>query len=97
LENKYLTQLKNLVLDELKSQNVKIFMFGSRVRRDNYIGSDVDIGLIPKGNLDSKKITILKEKIENSTIPYKVEIVNFNEVSEDFRNEALKDIEIWKD
>ncbi len=97
MENKYLTQLKNLVLDELKSQNVKIFMFGSRVRRDNYIGSDVDIGLIPKGNLDSKKITILKEKIENSTIPYKVEIVNFNEVSEDFRNEALKDIEIWKD
>ncbi|MBI3590112.1 MAG: nucleotidyltransferase domain-containing protein [Candidatus Melainabacteria bacterium] len=97
MENKYLTQLKKLVLDELKSQNVKIFIFGSRARGDNYIGSDVDIGLISKGKIDSSKISLLKEKIENSNIPYKVEIVNFNEVSEDFKNEALKDIEIWKD
>ncbi len=97
MENKYLAQLKNLVLDELKSQNIKIFMFGSRARGDNYIGSDVDIGLIPKGKMDSNKISLLKEKIDNSNIPYKVEIVNFNDVSEDFKSEALKDIEIWKD
>ncbi len=40
---------------------------------------------------------MLKEKFENSNIPYKVEIVNFNIVSEEFKQEALKDIEIWKD
>ena len=97
MDNKYLTQLKKLVLDELKSQNVKIFMFGSRARGDNYIGSDVDIGLIPKDKIDSNKVSLLKEKIENSNIPYKVQIVNFKEVSERFKNEAMKDIEIWKD
>jgi len=97
MDNKYLLELKDLVLNELKGEKVKVFVFGSRARGDNYIASDVDIGYIPKDNFDDKKITFLKEKIENSTIPYKVQVVNFNRVSEDFKKEALKDIEIWKD
>ena len=86
-----------MILDELKDEKVKIFLLGSRARRDNFTASDVDIGYIPKDNFDERKITLLKDKIENSTIPYKVEVVNFNSVSEDFKNEALKDIEVWKD
>ena len=86
-----------MVLEELKNEKVKIFLFGSRARSDNFTVSDVDIGYIPKDHFNERKISSLKEKIENSTIPYKVEVVNFNSVSEDFKNEALKDIEIWKD
>ena len=97
MTNKYIEQLKELVLEELKDEHVKVFLFGSRARNDNYIASDVDIGFIPGNNFNEKKITMLKEKFENSNIPYKVEIVNFNIVSEEFKQEALKDIEIWKD
>lgn len=97
MTNKYLLELKDLILSELKNEKVKVFIFGSRARRDNYIASDVDIGYIPSNNFDTKKIALLKEKIDNSNIPYKVEIVNFDHVSEDFKNEALKNIEIWKD
>lgn len=97
MENKYLSQLKKIVLNELKDEKVKVFIFGSRARGDNYTASDVDIGYVSYGKLDEKKITMLKYKLENSNIPYKVEIVNFNEVSKDFKKEALKDIEIWKD
>lgn len=97
MENKYLLELKRLVLDSLKDEKVKIFLFGSRARSDNFTVSDVDIGYIPKDNFNERKITFLKDKIENSHIPYKVEIVNFNLVSEEFKQEALKDIEVWKD
>ena len=97
MENKYLLQIKNLILNTLKDEKVKVFIFGSRVRGDNCTASDVDIGYIPKDNFDERKITFLKDRFEDSTIPYKVEVINFNSVSEDFRNEALKDIEIWKD
>ena len=86
-----------MVLEALRDENIKVFIFGSRARGDNFTVSDVDIGYIPKDNFDDRKISSLKEKIENSTIPYKVEVVNFNNVSEDFKNEAMKDIEIWKD
>jgi hypothetical protein len=39
----------------------------------------------------------LKEKIENLNIPYKVEIVDFSQVSESFKKEAIKEVVVWKD
>ena len=92
-----LTKLQRLVVEYLTDEKVQVFLFGSRARNDNANHSDVDIGYIPYGEFDRGKILILNERIENSTIPYKVEIVNFNEVSEDFKIAALKDAVIWKD
>jgi len=84
-------------MEFLKYDKVKVILFGSRARGDNYISSDIDIGIIPYGKFDDKKITLLKEKTENLNIPYKVEIVNFMEVSKEFKQEALKKVVIWKD
>lgn len=94
---KNLTPLKEMIVDFFKDDKVKIIIFGSRAREDNYPNSDVDIGIIPYERLDAVRIAILKERIENSNIPYKVEIVNFLEVSEEFKKEALKEVIIWKD
>ncbi|MFH1777958.1 MAG: nucleotidyltransferase domain-containing protein [Candidatus Omnitrophota bacterium] len=90
-------KLKKLVLTVLKNEEVKIILFGSRGRGDGHITSDVDIGLIPYGNVDKKKIILLKEKIEDLNIPYNVEIVNFLETSESFKKEAIKGALVWKD
>lgn len=93
----YLKNVKDLVLSELKNEEMKIFVFGSRARGDFRSGSDVDIGFIPQGSFDVKKISFLKEKLEDSSqIPYKVDIVNFNEVSDEFRDHALKETILWK-
>ena len=97
IENKYIWKLKEIVIEFLKYDKVKVILFGSRARGDNYISSDIDIGIIPYGKFDDKKITLLKEKTENLNIPYKVEIVNFMEVSKEFKQEALKKVVIWKD
>ncbi len=92
-----LFRLKDMVLESLKNQNVGVVLFGSRARGDNRFYSDVDIGIIPHGAFDKTRITILREKIEESTIPYKVEIVNLEEASEDFKKEILKGAVVWKD
>ncbi len=92
----YLNQIKDLVLSELKDDQMKIFVFGSRAKGNYRPGSDVDIGFIPQGRLNAGKISFLKEKIEDSNIPYKVDIVNFNEVSDEFRRQAMKNTIIWK-
>lgn len=97
LENKYILKLKKVVIDFFKYDRVKIILFGSRARGDNCISSDVDIGIIPYGKFEGEKITLLREKIENLNIPYKVELVKFTEVSEDFEKEALRKAVIWKD
>ncbi|MFZ5799815.1 MAG: nucleotidyltransferase domain-containing protein [Candidatus Omnitrophota bacterium] len=96
-ENKYLEKLKQLTLSVLAGEKVKIVLFGSRGRRDNRPASDVDIGLIPDGKLDRNKLLLLKEKIEDLNLPYKVEVVDFSQTSEDFKEEALKGAIVWKD
>ncbi len=97
MENKYLGELKKLVLNILKDEEIKIILFGSRARKDNNITSDVDIGLIPYGKVEKGKIVLLRERIDNLNIPYKVEIVNFSEVSKSFKKEAMKEVIVWKD
>ena len=82
-------------MNSLKGEKVKIILFGSRARGDNHWTSDVDIGLIPEGSIDKKKLVLLRERIENLNIPYKVEIVNFAEVSEAFEREATKEMVVW--
>ncbi len=97
VEDRYISKLKEIVIEFFKKEKVKIVLFGSRARKDNYVYSDVDIGIIPYGKIDEKNITFLKEKLEESMIPYKVEIVNFQEVSPDLKKVALKDAIVWKD
>ncbi|HHT9139050.1 MAG TPA: nucleotidyltransferase family protein [Candidatus Wunengus sp. YC60] len=97
IEKEYLSAVKEVVITFLKDEKVKIVLFGSRARGNNQRCSDVDIGIIPAGKFHEERITLLKEKIENINIPYKVEIVNLSEVSEEFKREAMKDAVVWKD
>ena len=85
-----------MVLKEIGSEPVQVILFGSRARGSHHPGSDVDIGFIPKIRLNPSKISFLKEKIEESRIPYKVDIVDLSSTSEEFRTQALKGAVIWK-
>ncbi len=96
MKNKYLAKLKGLVLTALREEEVKIILFGSRARGDNNVTSDVDIGFIPHGKVDKKKIILLREMIEQLNFPYKVELVNLSESSEDFKKEAVREGIVWK-
>ena len=91
-----LEKLKDFLLRFLKDEDVKIVLFGSRARGEYVSTSDVDIGIIMGKNADKKKLTLLRESIDGLNIPYKVEIVDFSTVSEEFRKMALKEAVVWK-
>jgi predicted nucleotidyltransferase len=95
-QNIYIRELKDLVLAFLRGEPVKVILFGSRARGDNSPASDVDIGIIPRGMIDAAKLALLREKIEDSNIPYKVEVVDFSHTSASFKEEALKEALVWK-
>jgi predicted nucleotidyltransferase len=96
-ENKYLTMLKRIILKLYSPYRCRIFLFGSRARDPDRRGSDYDIGI---SGLDSKLFYILKSKLlyetEESIIPYGIDIVNFDEADERFKNTALRNIKEWK-
>ena len=97
MKRDFIALLKDEVLELLKEEDVSVVLFGSRARSDESVLSDVDIGVIPKGHFNRTKLVLLREAVENMNIPYKIDIVDFSLVSKEFKEEALKKVEIWKD
>lgn len=95
--DKYMMRLKKLVLDFIGDRNVKVYLFGSRARGDNSTVSDVDIGILCNEEANRLRLFELKDLLEESTIPYKVDVINLSETGEDFREEIMKDAIIWKE
>lgn len=98
MSDKYLDILKQKVVEFMKDEDVQVILFGSRAKQSDtrVSASDVDIGIIPGNSFDRRKLVFLREYLEESTIPYKVEVVDFSMVSDEFRRLALKDAEVWK-
>lgn len=96
VDDKYLRKLRQELLSCLANEPVKIYLFGSRARGEARTASDIDIGLIPTAPLRPGTLSMLRERVENLNIPYKVEIVNLLATSEEFRRHALEDARIWK-
>jgi len=91
-QEKYFDQLKRDLLRFFgKQNNVQIFIFGSSVR-DNKFG-DIDIGLM--GKIEEKNTRAVKEFFEESNFPFLVDIINFNDVDEKFKQNVLNNKVIW--
>jgi predicted nucleotidyltransferase len=87
--DKYIEFARDIILKNIDKDEYTVFLFGSRVGESCPYDSDIDIGIIggqPLGKLYYKII----DELENSIIPYKVEIVDFKTVSLEFKNMVLK-------
>ncbi len=75
---------KKELLSILKAYPCQFYLFGSRLRGDSRTFSDIDLCYTDK--LPNLLIAELKEKLENSGLPYKVDLIDLNQVSVEFRN-----------
>jgi predicted nucleotidyltransferase len=90
-------ELRKLLNSLIDDKNIRIYLFGSRARGDQSTGSDVDIGLWSDEEIDDKKLALWRAIIEETTIPYQVDLINLRQVSEDFRREIFKAAQLWND
>jgi predicted nucleotidyltransferase len=91
-EEKLKKEVRDVVGKYLDLNKYKVFFFGSRVRGDNFEVSDIDIG-IDGGEISPEIKMDIVEEIDNLPTLYTFDVVDFNKVSEDFKKEALKNIE----
>ena len=79
-----------IIINEIKKYNPnKIILFGSRAREDYKKQSDIDIAV--DVNLPFREKRKLKEKIDEISGLYSVDLVFLPEVSEDFKKRILKE------
>lgn len=83
-------QIKDIVKRSLGGTNYKIFVFGSRATGENRQWSDIDLGILSEGKIPGHVMIKIEEELENSQIPYKIDLVDFRNVSDQFRKIALK-------
>lgn len=73
----------------------KIYLFGSRAREDHALESDIDIALDNNNKIESSILSSIREGVEESTIPFTVDIIDLNNVSNDFKKQILKNGKSW--
>ena len=91
IKTKYLRQIKRKVERFNENNNLKFFIYGSSLTKDHF--GDIDLGVI--GEINHKTIAMLKDKFDNSTLPYSVDIVNFNKVSKEFKDNVFNNEVLW--
>jgi len=85
-------EIKNIILQFLDSKSYKLFVFGSRATGKAQKYSDYDVGIWGKKSLSSKTKVLIEETLEESDLPYKVDIVDFSLISSKFKKVALSKI-----
>lgn len=80
MEKRHLEILKSI----LNNYNYTFYMFGSRITDRAKKLSDID--LFYKDNIPQNTLLKLEEELEESDLPYKVDIVNYHQCDDDFKN-----------
>lgn len=79
----------------MRDTNAEIYLFGSWARGGETHGSDIDIGIWYEDSLPAGTLTYLREALENSTIPYSVDLVDLTQANPSFRETVLEGAELW--
>ena len=72
---KTVKDLKDFLREFFKDQDVKVYLFGSRAEGKNTPYSDIDLAFESDEDI-SKKLSQLRYILEESNLPYKVDIVD---------------------
>jgi uncharacterized protein len=94
MHTNYEEQLKNIVLSHINLNDCLVFLFGSRAKLNHRQMADFDIGLYSHHSLHTI-IPKIREEIEESMIPFPIDLVDFRNVDINFKKQALKDVKIW--
>jgi len=74
----------------------KVYLFGSRARCDHDEGADIDLALDNGIPINRKTLYAIKEKIEETTIPLHVDLVDIQDAGKTIKKEIENEGILWK-
>ena len=90
-DEKILAEAAKIIRGHL-GEKCKVFLFGSRADGTARERSDYDIGILPENELKNGELGEIKEELENLPTLYKIDVVDFSNVSENFYTVAMQNI-----
>ena len=86
-----------MVLAALGQHDAAVWLFGSCARGEPRRHSDIDIAILPRGALPIGFFGELQADIEESAIPYDVDLVDLRYASPNLLEEVRRDGVPWQD
>lgn len=84
LTNLELGIIQNILATHLPEE-CAVWVFGSRAKGTATYQSDIDLALECKSPLDTKIISRIKYELEESKLPFMVDVIELNSVSDSFK------------
>lgn len=91
LETRHWKILERLVLQPIKENKARTYVFGSRARGDHKPFSDLDILVETQHPLPLSFLNTIKAAIEDSDFPIKVDIVDLAEMPKSYLQAVLRE------
>ena len=76
--------------------NKKIMVFGSRIKGTSKEFADLDLCVVGDQPLSSVELINLKEAFSNSDLPFRVDIVDWMKITQEFKDIIMQDVEVFK-
>jgi hypothetical protein len=89
-------ELRSMVLAALGEHSAEVWLFGSCARGDALQHSDIDIAILPHGDLPPDFFSDLAEAIEDSPSPYNVDLVDLRRAAPSLLDEVRREGVKWK-
>lgn len=97
LANQVLDEVRRILREVLGEAKVTVYLFGSWARGDATSVSDIDLAIESHDPLPLGTLARLRERLEDSRVPYRVEVVDLNEVDPAFRRRIMAESMRWSD
>jgi predicted nucleotidyltransferase len=86
-----LERVREITLQVLGDLDVRVYLFGSSVTGRLRQSSDIDVAIDPVRALPSALLAELRERLEESAIPYDVDIVDLSAASPEIRSRVERE------
>jgi len=91
-----LYMVKDIVLKGLGNAEARVYLFGSWARGEEKRASDIDIAIEYEGSLAHDIIVKIRELLEESRIPYRVDVVDLTKAGPVLAERVKEEGILWK-
>lgn len=88
LKEKHLAELERIFGEYCPK--AEIWAFGSRIKNESHSGSDLDLA-VKNFHENNKSVPELRELLNDSDIPFLIDILDFQKIPTAFQKEILKE------
>jgi predicted nucleotidyltransferase len=96
LRARALARAREIVLGAVAGRAVRVYVFGSSVTGFAHRASDIDVAIEAQDPLPPEVLGELRDQLEESDIPYHVDVVDLGTVSPGFRERVRREGVLWK-